>query len=125
MSTSTGPHPDPTADELPMELLKEDDATKARRYAIELHDLQHAVMEAITQIEENHRVGGDSDPQIHIYNKALDLAANIIRNHVNMDGFACSLARSKPEVTPPARYGWGETAVAAIKDLKQRFEDDV
>jgi hypothetical protein len=35
------------------ELLKEDDAAKARRYAIELHDLQNGVQEAIQEIIAN------------------------------------------------------------------------
>ena len=34
-----------------IELLKEDDATKVRRYATELHDLKHAVREAMVLIE--------------------------------------------------------------------------
>jgi len=52
MSKSTGPHPDPQADEPQIELLKEDDETTARRYAKEAGDAAILLGIALTALDK-------------------------------------------------------------------------
>ena len=73
------------------ELIKEDDSTKAQRYAIELHDLKNGVQEAIQEIIANceyltpvQRLEADSNNYL-AYHKGItdghESALKILRKH--------------------------------------------
>lgn len=63
-----------------VELLKEDDATKARRYATKLHDLTCAIREAMVRIEsEKFDLSQSASPHEILFTKCAQRDLDIIK----------------------------------------------